>query len=305
MSKVYDLIILGAGPAGITASIYAVRKKLDFLVITKDIGGQTALSGDIENYTGYQFITGPDLTMKFQEHMDHFGIKVIMPEEVKDIKKERNAIRTVTDKGEYSSRTLIVTTGKRPRLLGVEGEKTFKNKGVTYCATCDGPLFRDKKVAIVGGGNSALDAALQMIKISPKVYIINIADRLTGDSVMVDKVKSSSNVEVWNDSRIKRIYGDDFVKGMEVEKEGRKYNLESVEGVFIEIGLIPNSEYASILERNRQGEIIVDSYNKTNIEEIFAAGDVTNVPEKQIIIACGEGSKACLSAFKYLSTHKF
>ncbi len=304
MSKVYDLLILGAGPAGITAAVYAARKKLDFCLVTLDIGGQAALSGDIENYTGYQFITGSELALKFQEHMVAFSIKVHTPERVTAISRESNLIRTLTDKREYISRTLIVATGKRPRSLSVEGEEEFRNRGVTYCATCDGPLFKDKKVAIIGGGNSALDAALQMVKISPKVYIINITDTLRGDEVMIEKLQGFSNVEIWNASAVKRIYGKSFVEGIEVEREGKIYNLE-VKGVFVEIGLIPNSEFAEVLSRNNDGEIIVDCYNHTNVKGIFAAGDVTNVPEKQIIIACGEGAKATLSSFRYLSTHKF
>lgn len=304
MNKVFDLIILGAGPAGITASVYAARKKLDFLVITVDIGGQAAWSGDIENYTGYQFITGPDLTLKFQEHMDSFGIEVNMPEGAKEIVKSGQLVKTVTDKAEYLSKSLIVATGKHPKQLNVEGEKEFKNKGVTYCATCDGPLFREKKVAIIGGGNSALDATLQMMNISPEVHIVNIASQLTGDRVMIEKVKSSSAVKIWNNSEVEKIHGDIFVKGLQIKQNDKILNLD-VEGVFIEIGLIPNAEFAGCLERSTWGEIMVDCYNKTSVEGIFAAGDVTNVPEKQIIIACGEGSKACLAAFKYLSTHRF
>ncbi len=300
----YELIIIGAGPAGITASVYAARKRMNFLVISNDIGGQAALSGDVENYTGYQFISGPDLALKFQEHMNAFSIKVNTSETVTEIRQEGDLIETVTERGKYQSRTLIVATGKRPRELDVAGEKEYKNKGVTYCATCDGPLFKGKNVAIIGGGNSALDAALQMMNISPKVYIINITSDLGGDSIMIEKVKAAANVEIWNDSKVEEIYGDVFVKGIQVKKDAKSYKLD-VEGVFVEIGLRPNSEFANILERNKQQEIVVDCYNKTSFEGIFAAGDVTNVPEKQIIIACGEGSKACLSAFKYLSTHKF
>ena len=302
--KIYDLIILGAGPAGITAAVYAARKRIDFLVITLDIGGQAAWSGDIENYTGYQFISGSELALKFQEHLNAFGITVNMPEAAKGVVKEGTAIKTLTDKREYFSKTLIVATGKHPRMLNVAGEKEFKNKGVTYCATCDGPLFKNKKVAVVGGGNSALDAALQLIKISPHVYIVNIAAELTGDPIMIETITKASNAQIWNNSRVKKIYGDTFVRGIEIEKEGKLHKLD-VEGVFVEIGLIPNYDFANILEINQLGEIVVDCHNRTNIEGIFAAGDVTNVPEKQIIIACGEGSKACLSAFKYLSTHKF
>jgi len=226
----YDLIIIGAGPAGITAGVYAARKRMDILVITKDIGGQAAWSGDIENYTGYQFITGPELALKFQEHMEAFDIKVNMPEEAKDIKTEGNVIKTITDKNEYRSKTLIIATGKRSRLLDVEGEMEFRNKGLTYCATCDGPLFKDKVIAIIGGGNSALDAALQMIRISPKVYIINIAPELNGDPIMIEKVLGAANVEVLNNAKVKRIYGDVFVKGIEVVQEGRVVNLK-LEGV--------------------------------------------------------------------------
>ncbi|MFH1768474.1 MAG: FAD-dependent oxidoreductase [Candidatus Omnitrophota bacterium] len=300
----YDLIIIGAVPAGITAAVYAARKKIDFLVVTMDVSGQAAWSGDIENYTGYQFISGPELALKFQEHMDSFAIKVNMPESVKEIVKEENLIKTVTDKGQYISRTLIVSTGKRSRELDVAGEKEFKNKGVTYCATCDGPIFRDKTVAVIGGGNSALDAALQMVKISPKVYIVNNAQKLTGDAVMIEKLNEAVGVEIWNNSAVKKIHGVSFVNAIDVGKEGKVYRL-AVEGVFVEIGLMPNSEFASLLERNQLGEVVVDCYNRTNADGIFAAGDVTNVPEKQIIIACGEGAKASLSAFKYLSTHKF
>lgn len=299
----HDLIIIGAGPAGITASVYAARKRLSLLVIARDIGGQAALSGDIENYTGYQFITGPELTQKFQEHMNSFDIKVNMPEEAKEIKREGDLISTVTDKGKYLSKTLIIATGAKPRPLNVEGEKEFKNKGVTYCATCDGPLFKNKTIAIIGGGNSALDAALQMIKLSPGIYIINIARRLTGDPIMAEKVLGAPNAEVLNNTKVKRIYGDIFVKGIEVEQEGKLLDLK-LQGVFIEIGLIPNSDFANPVEKNKANEIIVDYYNRTNIDGIFACGDVTNIPEKQIIVACGEGAKAALSAFKYLSGRK-
>lgn len=301
--KVYDLIIIGAGPAGMTAAVYAARKKLDFLVISKDIGGQAAWSGDVENYTGYQFISGPELALKFQEHINAFGVEVVMSE-VKDINKKDNIIIIAAEKSKYQARTAIIATGKRPRELNIKGEKEFKNKGLTYCATCDGPLFRDKPVAVIGGGNSGLDAVLQMIRISPKVYLINKALRLEADTVMIEKAEESSNVEIFNNTTVLSVYGENFVKGIKVKQKDKEFHL-NVEGIFVEIGLVPNSECAVNLQRNKQQEIIVDAHNRTNIEAVFAAGDVTNVPEKQIIVACGEGSKACLSAFKYLSTHKF
>jgi alkyl hydroperoxide reductase subunit F len=303
--KIHDLLILGAGPAGITAAVYSARRKMDILVITENIGGQTILSGDIENYPGYQFITGSELTLKFEKHMKSFGIKENIPESVVEIKKEEDGlIKTITNKGQYLSRTLIVATGKRSRPLGAQGEGEFKNRGVTYCATCDGPLFKGKNIAVIGGGNSGLEAVLQMLKISPKIYLVDIEPISRANPVMVEKAQQAPNVEIWNNSVVRKIYGDEFVKGIEIEQDGKMHKLDA-EGVFVEIGLEPNSDCASILERNEWGEIKVDCHNRTSVEAIFAAGDVTDVPEKQIIVACGEGSKACLSAFKYLSTHKF
>jgi NADH-dependent peroxiredoxin subunit F len=302
--KVYDLIILGAGPAGITAAVYAVRKQLDFLVITQDIGGQAAWSGDIENYTGYQFITGPELALKFQEHMESFKIPVHMPEKVEAMVCKDKIINVKTDKGSYDTRSVIIATGKRSRELGVQGESEYKNKGLTYCATCDGPIFRGKAVAVIGAGNSALDAALSLMKLCPKVYIINRSNKVDGDVIMLNKLRSASNVEILDNTAVRRVYGDTFVKGIEIESAGQNKTLE-VAGVFVEIGLIPNSEWSSAIKKNQRGEIIVDCHNRTDKEGVFAAGDVTSVPEKQIIIACGEGSKACLSVFKYLSINVF
>jgi alkyl hydroperoxide reductase subunit F len=299
----HDLIIIGAGPAGITAAVYAARKKMDFLVISKDIGGQAAWSGDIENYTGYQFITGPELAAKFQEHMRKYNTPVKENEAVIEIKKNGNIISVVTDKNKYETRSVIIASGKRTKELNVPGEKEFKNHGLTYCATCDGPLFANKDVAVIGGGNSALDATLQLVRIASHVYLINITAQLGGDAVMREQVENSDLVTVINDARVLAILGDKFVNGIKVVRQGREETL-GVQGVFVEIGLMPNSEFAGDLKKNQLQEIEINSRNGTNIPGIFAAGDVTDVPEKQIIIAAGEGSKACLSAFRYLLQHK-
>lgn len=298
----YDLIIIGAGPAGITASVYASRKRINLLVISKDIGGQAAASGDIENYTGYQFISGPDLAAKFTEHMRKFGIQLKEGESVTGIEKDTGLIRVKTDQGQYESKTVIIASGKRSKELAVPGEKEFKNKGLTYCATCDGPLFSNKDVAIIGGGNSALDAALQLTRIAKQVYIINIASGLGGDEIMRQQVLAAKNITVFNDTKITRVIGEKFVQAIKILRQGKEESLK-VEGVFVEIGLIPNSEIYPGIAKNGKGEIIVDHYNRTNLEGIFAAGDITDVPEKQIIIAAGEGSKAALSAFRYLLQH--
>jgi len=299
----YDLIIIGAGPAGITASVYAARKKMGLLVITKDIGGQAALSGDIENYTGYQFITGPELAAKFEEHMRKFDIILKENEEAKDIKKIDNKVVVKTDKGAYEAWAVIIASGKRSRELNVMGEQEFKNRGLSYCATCDAPLFAGYDVSIIGGGNSCLDAALQLIKIARHIYIINIAAALTGDAVMREKVEKSGIVSIFNNAQVAEIIGDKMVKGIKIKREGREEILP-VQGVFVEIGLIPNSEFAKDVKKNQYGEIMVNSRNETNIPGIFSAGDVTDVPEKQIIIAAGEGSKATLNVFRYLSSRR-
>jgi len=299
----YDLIIIGAGPAGITAAVYAARKRINLLVITKDIGGQAAISGDIENYTGYQFITGPELAAKFEEHMRKFEIALKENEEVVELKKIENKVLVKTDKDTYEAKTVIVASGKKSRELNVPGEREFKNKGLTYCATCDGPLFSGKDVAIIGGGNSCLDAALQLTRIAKHAYIINITSSLGGDAIMREKINESGIVTVFNNTQVTAILGDKFVSGIRIKKEGREEQL-AVQGVFVEIGLLPNSGFAKDAEKNQFGEIKVNSRNETNIPGIFAAGDVTDVPEKQIIIAAGEGAKAALSAFRYLAQHK-
>ncbi|MFA5147440.1 MAG: FAD-dependent oxidoreductase [Candidatus Omnitrophota bacterium] len=298
--KILDLIIAGAGPAGITASVYAARKKLDFMVISEDIGGQTGWSGDIENYTGYQFITGPDLVNKFEEHMRRYNVELKEGERVIEVKKTGPTVSVRTGKGTYEAKTVIIASGKKSRELGVPGEREFKNRGLTYCATCDGPLFSGKDVAVIGGGNSALDAALQLIKIAKFVHVVNIAPALTGDAVMKDKVEASPIARILNDTKVTAVTGEKFVNGIKIRRGGREETVP-VEGVFVEIGLIPNSGIAPDVEKNQRGEIKVNSYNETSVPGIFAAGDVTDVPEKQIVIAAGEGSKAALGAFRYLN----
>lgn len=299
----YDLIIVGAGPAGITAAVYAARKRLKFLVITLDIGGQAAWSGDIENYTGYQFITGPDLAAKFESHMRQYNFDLRENEEVLKIEKADDHFKIKTHKSEYEAKVVIIASGKVSRELGVPGETEFKHKGLSYCATCDGPLFSNKDVAVIGGGNSALDAALQMIRIAKRVYMINVNPSLGGDAVLREKVERDSKVTILNNTKTSAILGDKMISGIKISREGKEEEL-SVQGVFVEIGLVPNSKFAEGAEKNKYGEIIVNCKNETNIPGLFAAGDVTDVHEKQIVIAAGEGSKAALSAFKYLNQHQ-
>lgn len=300
MDKVYDLIIIGAGPAGITAAVYAARNESDFLVLTGDIGGQTAWTEDIENYTGYQFITGMDLVAKFEEHMEKYGVDIRQGEVVESVRREGGLVSVRTASGEYKSSSVIIASGKMSKELGVPGEKEFKNKGLTYCATCDGPLFAGKDVAVIGGGNSALGAAIQLSRIAGKVYVVNITDRLGGEAVLRRKVEKDPNIIVTNSASVSAIKGDAFVSAISIRRAGEENDL-AVQGVFVEIGLVPNSSFAEKVDKNDVGEIKVNCRNETNVPGVFAAGDVTDVPEKQIVIAAGEGSKAALSAFHYLA----
>ncbi|HCJ67303.1 MAG TPA: thioredoxin-disulfide reductase [Elusimicrobia bacterium] len=299
----YDLIIVGAGQAGITASIYAARKRMNFLVITKDLGGQTILSAKVENYTGYQFIPGTELVDKFREHLEQFKIELKEGERVTLVKKDKDILKIETEKGKYETKTAVVASGRIPRKLGVEGEDEFKNRGVTYCATCDAPLFADMEVAVIGGGKAALDAVLQLIKIARKVYLMDIAPQLRADPIMVEKTKKSEKVTIYNNTKVDKIYGDKFVRGMRISRQGKSEDL-AVGGIFIEIGSLPATDFVPEVAKNEIGEIIVNCRCETNIPGLFAAGDVTNVPAKQIIVACGEGAKASLSAFEYLSKKK-
>lgn len=300
---IYDCIIIGGGPAGITASVYAVRKRVNLLVITDDIGGQTAWSGDIENYTGYRFITGPELVEKFEEHIKKYNIAVKENINVINLTKEDTGIHVETTKGSFLSLTVIIASGKRPRELGVPGEEKFKNKGVAYCATCDAPLFAGKDVAVIGGGNSGLEAAIQLSSIAKSVYLVNHSSDLSGDKYLQETIGKRTNITVFPETRIKNIVGNTFVTGLNIE--GKKGNtLLPVQGVFVEVGLIPNSEFAGIIQKNDRKEIIVNCAAETNIPGIFAAGDVTSIPDKQIIIAAGDGAKAALGAYRYIIKNK-
>ncbi|MDD5633771.1 MAG: FAD-dependent oxidoreductase [Candidatus Omnitrophica bacterium] len=303
MEKIYELIIIGAGPAGITAGIYAARKKMDCLVLTVDIGGQTAWSGDVENYTGYQFITGAELASKFEEHIKKYGIEVRENEPVLSLKKEGEIIRVKSSKSEYKAEAVIIASGKKSRELGAQGEKEFKNKGLTYCATCDGPLFSGRDVAVIGGGNSALDAALQLTRIAKKVYIVTKDLSLTADPVMCENAEKTENITILKGCVTKEIFGPRFVEGIKLVC-GKTEKVINVQGVFVEIGLVPNSDLANDIDKNNVGEIVINYQTETSLSGVFAAGDVTDVAEKQIIIAAGEGAKAALRAFNYLSRKK-
>jgi alkyl hydroperoxide reductase subunit F len=298
-SHAYELIIMGAGPAGITAAIYAARKKMDFVVLTTNVGGQVTFSSEIENYTGFQYITGEELGTKFQEHLERHKFELKM-EEVQKVNREGDLFKVRTNVSTYLGKTVIITTGRKPRELKVPSEAEFKNRGVTYCATCDGPLFEGLDVAVVGGGNSGLEAVLQLIKIAKSIHLLQRGPQLKADTILVEKAKTSDKVKIWTNTQVKEIVGDKLVTGIRVQRNGKE-TLLPVQGIFVEIGSVPNSDIVDFVEKNHWSEIIVNCKCETNIPGLFAAGDVTDVPEKQIVVAAGEGCKAALSAFRYLS----
>lgn len=304
----HELIIVGAGPAGMTAAVYAARKRLNTLLISDDIGGQPLTTVGIENYMGYQFVEGPELMQKFEEQVRQFpsDVKVQVGQNAESLSRIDGGFEVKTDKGEiHRVKAVIFATGKRPRKLNVPGEKEFLGRGVTYCAICDGPLFAGERVAVIGGGNSALEAAEDMIKIAEHVYLISLTP-LTGDQILIDKVTDASNLTVFLEHEVLEIRGKKRVEGLRIRDLKSKQQRElDVGGVFIEIGLIPNSEaIKAITTLNRIGEVEVNCANETGVPGLFAAGDVTNVPEKQIVVAAGEGAKAALQSHRYLQRLK-
>lgn len=298
----YDLMVIGGGPAGLAATIYAARKRINAVLISQDVGGQMNWTLGIENYLGYQFIEAPELIGKFQAQVDQFPVEQKIGEQVARVEKAYGGYVALLEDGErYEARAAIIATGKRPRMLGVPGERELTGRGVTYCAICDGPIFAGQRVAVVGGGNSALEAVLDMVKIAEHVDMVSLTP-LTGDRVLIDQLPDGDKLTVYTEHQTERIQGDPMVESMVIKdiRNGQEKRLE-VTGVFIEIGLVPNSHpVRGLLDLNQWGEIPVNCSCETALPGLYAAGDVTNVPEKQIVVAAGEGAKAALQAHRYL-----
>jgi alkyl hydroperoxide reductase subunit F len=297
----FDVIIIGCGPAGMTAAVYAARKQLNILLVTEDFGGQPMWTRGIENYMGYQFVTGPELMAKFQEQVEKFPIQI----EYEAVKKIEiltdGTFAVITADHEYATKTIIVASGKRPKRLQIPGESQFIGRGVSYCATCDGPLYSGNTVAVVGAGNSAVQAAIEISAIAKKVYLV-IRNTYRADPILVEQIEKLANVEAVFGYKSKEIWGDKFVERYVITniQSGKDATL-IVDGVFVEVGLWPNSEFMrGVVDLTLQGEIKVDCRTRTNVPGIFAAGDVNDGPDKQIVIAAGDGAKAVLGAYDYL-----
>jgi alkyl hydroperoxide reductase subunit F len=305
-APLYDVVIVGGGPAGLSAAVYASRKILKTILLSRDIGGQVTWTYDVDNYLGFSQVEAADLIAKFEQHVDSYhlekqiGVRVVSMDLSGKIKK------VTTDKDQtYLSKTVIIATGKRPRTLNVPGEKELLGMGVAYCSTCDAPLFAGLDVAVAGGGNSALEAVLDLEKVANKVHLISLTP-LTGDLVLQDKVARSPKVDILTEHEITAIVGKTTVEAVEVKSLATgSISRILISGIMVEIGLLPNSETViDLLNTNHLGEIVVDSRCRTGVAGVFACGDVTDVPFKQVVVAAGEGAKAALSAYDYILNQK-
>jgi len=301
----YELIIVGGGPAGLTAGVYAARKMLKTLLISKDIGGQILLTSEVENYMGFYYIEGVELVQKFEEQIRRHPIDIDLGQTVVKIEHSPPGFRVLTESGKlFGGTTVIIATGKRSRQLDVPGERELVGRGVSYCATCDAPLFAGKDVAVIGGGNSAFTAVNDLLNIgATHIHLVNILDSLQADPVLIEKTKNPRKLELYLGHEVVEIGGaGGRVANITIRnRRTGKTKILEVEGVFVEIGLVPNSELVKgLVEMNQWGEIVTDCYARTSTPGVFAAGDVTTVPEKQIVVAAGDGCKAALGAYAYL-----
>jgi thioredoxin-disulfide reductase len=298
----YDLIIIGGGPAGITAGIYGVRKGLKTVVITKDFVGQAGTATVVENWPGEKNISGIELMQKFQEHLHHINPEIIEGDVVKKITKEEDgsfSVSTVQER-EVKGKAVIITSGRKPRPLKVPGEEKFIGKGVSYCTTCDGPLFRGKKVVVAGGGNSAFENAIELGSYCEKVYLLSLKN--VADQVLQDEAKNKDNIEIVEGAVMKEVKGEEMMEAVVYQNQGEENEVEA-SGMFVSIGSVPVTEFVGdLVEFTERGEIKVDHFTgETKTAGLFAAGDVTNVRDKQIIIASAEGAKTAISAYKYIN----
>ncbi len=302
--ETYDMLIIGGGPAALSATIYGARKLVNLAVLTVNFGGQMLDTSEIENYLGFSSIDADELVSRFKEHVKNFDIPVSQGVAVAKVEKEGDLFTARMEGGTaYRGRTVVYATGMHHRRLGVPGERELTGRGVAYCATCDAPFFRDKKVVVAGGGNSALTAARDLLKVNARVTVINHAEGWQGDPALMERVREMGKVDFLDRHEVLRIEGEDRVAAVAVRdlRADEEKSLEA-DGIFIEIGWLPNTapvrDLALLSDRQ---ELRVDCSSSTSVPGLFGAGDVTTVPHKQIIISAGEGAKAALSAYNYLA----
>ena len=301
-----DIIIVGGGPAGLTAAIYAARAGLNIILIEKMFsGGQIATTDSLENYPGFaQPINGVDFSMALDEQARNFGVEIIN-EEVVEYHLTGPIKKVTTTGGVYTGYTVILATGAQPRLLGIPGEDKYRGSGVSYCATCDGSFYKDKVVAVVGGGDTACEEAQYLSKICKKVYLVHRRDQLRAAHLIAQRVLTNPKIQILWDSVVDKIDGQAKVTDMQIRnKYTGEVKKHEVDGVFIAIGIIPNtSNIKNNIRLNDSGYIITDAHMATNVLGVFAAGDARNTPLRQVVTACADGAIAAESAREYLNEH--
>ena len=303
---IYDLVIIGGATSGLTAGIYAARKKLNAVILTKEIGGQTLQTESIENFPGFEKISGLGLIDKMKEQVQKYNLPLKSGMEVKAISKTGDIFEIAANiSEEIKTKSVIIATGKNPRRLNVPGEKEFENKGVVYCSTCDAPLFGGKTVVVAGGGNSGLNSAFDLLKYAVKIYVMENSEKIIGDEFLREKLEVSGKVEFMTGAEIKEIKGGDFMeKIIYLDKKSSQTKELAAQGLFVNVGWAPATGFLkNFVKLNDYGEIAIDpKTNETSVKGVFASGDVTDVKYKQCIIAAGEGAKAALSAYDYLKS---
>ncbi len=296
----YDLIIIGAGPAGLSAAIYAARYKLKVLVLCKELGGLIVDAWKVENYPGFKEISGLELMNKFKEQAEALGVKTEQGDVHSVSKKSRGFVVKDLRNKSYEAKAVILALGTKKRSLNVEGEEKFLGKGVSYCAVCDAPLFKDKVVGVVGGSNSCCMSSLLLAEYAKKVYVIYRKEKLRGDPLIVEKINKNKKIEVINNAEVTRINGSKFVESADLDT-GKNLKLD---GLFVEIGSIPPAVLMKDLgvKTDKNGYVVVDNDQKTNVKGVFAAGDITTKSAnlKQVVTAAAEGAVAAIAAYNYL-----
>lgn len=301
----FDTIILGGGPAGLSAAIYASRGAVSTAIVDLNmLGGQPSNYLELENYPGFQVIGGYDLMEKFEEHADKFGVKKFPMQEIQSVDLKTKTI--VTNEYEFNAKTIIIATGAQPMKLGVPGEKEFVGRGVSYCAVCDGAFYKNKVVAVVGGGNAAVEEAMYLTKFADKVYVIHRRNELRADKIVQERAFKNEKIEFIWDSVVKEIKGDNLVNTAVLENvKTKEISNLSVNGVFPYIGMTPNVENISgQLQQDARGFIVTDETMATSVEGVFAIGDVRTTPLRQVITAAADGAIGAVYAVKYLESLK-
>ncbi len=297
----FDVAVIGGGPAGVSSAIYSARKGLKTILITEKIGGQVTETLGIENFISINKTEGAILSNNMEKHLNDYDIKILEHRKVTKIEKKDN-FNILMKNETLTAKKIIIATGAKWRKLKVEGEEQFLGRGVHFCPHCDGPFYKDKNVVVVGGGNSGVEAALDLSGIAKKVTVVEFLDKFKADQVLIDKMKNTKNIEYYLNSSVLKIEGNDKVNKITIKNRTDESLIDlTTDAVFIQIGLSPNTEFLKdFINLNKFGEIVVDEKNRTSVEGIYACGDVTNIPYKQIIMAMGDGAKASLAMFEDL-----